>query len=62
MCVPSHQLIHNPVYFVPLFLAASQKLVYPAKYYNGPWECVRDIVKTQGIKGLYKGYWTMFIR
>ena len=32
------------------------------KYYKGPLECVIDIVRTQGVLGLYKGFWTLFAR
>ena len=34
----------------------------PRTYYTGPIECCVDILKKQGPKGLYKGFWTMFVR
>ena len=31
-------------------------------YYKGPWEGIKDIIKSQGIKGMYRGLVTQFYR
>ncbi|KAK3764056.1 hypothetical protein RRG08_046524 [Elysia crispata] len=32
------------------------------KYYKGPFQAVRDIAKTSGLRGLYRGFRTQFVR
>lgn len=32
------------------------------KFYRGPLQAVPDIVKTAGVQGLYRGFWTQFVR
>lgn len=32
------------------------------KYYNGVYDCLKKIIKIEGISGLYKGFWPNYIR
>lgn len=34
----------------------------PGKLYKGPWDCIRKIIKSDGLKGLYKGLPTTLMR
>jgi len=47
--------------FVPIDVLTTQMVVYPQQYPHGSLECLKKVLRSEGLKGLFRGFWAHLI-